>query len=181
MRQSARAPGIWTAKGPSAVTIEELPDCYSRTSIFNFKHTPEDIRRHLEDRSGNYPRRRGIDFYHTYPDDLALMKEMGFKCFRTSIAWTRIFPRGDEETPNEAGLEFYDRLIDEIVRDGMEPIITLSHYETPLALITEYGGWYNRKTIGFFLRFAETVMKRYEHKVKYWIVINQINSFDWGA
>lgn len=178
-----QAEGAWDldGKGPSAADIEELPDCYSRTSIFNFKHTPEDIRRHLEDRSGNYPRRRGIDFYHTYPDDLALMKEMGFKCFRTSIAWTRIFPRGDEETPNEAGLEFYDRLIDEIVRDGMEPIITLSHYETPLALITEYGGWYNRKTIGFFLRFAETVMKRYEHKVKYWIVINQINSFDWGA
>lgn len=77
------------------------------------------------------------------------MKEMGFKCFRTSIAWTRIFPRGDEETPNEAGLEFYDRLIDEIVRDGMEPIITLSHYETPLALITEYGAGITVRPLGF--------------------------------
>ena len=178
-----QAEGAWDVdgKGPSAADIEELPAEYNRTSIFNFKHSAEDIRRHLADREGNYPRRRGIDFYHTYASDLALMKEMGFKCFRTSIAWTRIFPKGDEGEPNEVGLLFYDRLIDEIIRDGMEPIITLSHYEMPLHLITEYGGWYNRKIIGFFMNFARTVMERYQSKVKYWIVINQINSFDWGA
>ena len=101
-----------------------------------------------------YLSHEGIDFYHRYKEDLAYMKEMGFKAFRTSISWARIFPKGDEDTPNEKGLEFYDHLIDEIIADGMEPVITLSHYETPLYLVTEYGGWTNRKLIGFFEKVA---------------------------
>ena len=123
-----------------------------------------------------YLSHEGIDFYHRYKEDLALMKEMGFKAFRTSISWARIFPRGDEETPNEKGLEFYDKLIDEIIADGMEPVITLSHYETPLALITDYGGWTNRKLIGFFERYVRTVLERYKGKVKYWMTFNEINN-----
>ena len=105
--------GAWNigGKGISVADIEELPKEYDRKTVFNFKHTLEDIQRHIEDKEGNYPRRRGIDFYHHYKEDLALMKEMGFKCFRTSIAWTRIFPKGDENTPNEEGLKFYDNLI----------------------------------------------------------------------
>lgn len=103
------------------------------------------------------------------------MKEMGFRAFRTSISWSRIFPNGDEETPNEKGLEFYDRLIDEIKKDGMEPIITMSHYDIPLHLVTEYGGFANRKMIDFFVRYAEVLLKRYKGKVKYWIVCNQVN------
>lgn len=116
-----------------------------------------------------------IDFYHRYPQDIALFAEMGFKCLRTSIAWTRIFPHGDEDTPNEAGLAFYDRLFDEMKKYGIEPLITLSHYEMPYALVKNYGGWGNRKLIGFFERYARTVFTRYKHKVKYWLTFNEIN------
>lgn len=101
--------------------------------------TLAEIKRKAADTKGYYPKRYGIDFYHTYKDDLALLQEMGFKCFRTSISWSRIFPNGDETEPNEAGLKFYDHLIDEIIKDGMEPIITMSHYDIPLHLVTEYG------------------------------------------
>ncbi len=123
-----------------------------------------------------YPNHDGIDFYHTFREDIALMAEMGFKCFRTSIAWTRIFPNGDEETPNEAGLRFYDELFDELLRYGIEPVITLSHFEMPYHLAKEYGGWMDRRVIGFFVRFAETVMRRYRDKVKYWMTFNEINN-----
>ena len=137
-----QAEGAWLegGKGPSVADIEELPSVYNRLSVFNFRHTIPELKAHLEDHEGNYPRRRGIDFYHTYPEDLQLMKEMGFKCFRTSIAWSRIFPRGDETEPNEEGLHYYDSLIDTIISCGMEPIITMNHYEMPLYLVTEYGG-----------------------------------------
>lgn len=122
-----------------------------------------------------YPKRHGIDFYHTYKEDLALMKELGLKAFRTSISWSRIFPNGDEEEPNEAGLEYYDQLIDEIRKNGMEPVITMLHYDLPLHLVTEYGGFANRKTIDFFVKYAAVLLERYKSKVKYWIVCNQVN------
>ena len=124
----------------------------------------------------NYPNHEAIDFYHRYPQDLALFAEMGFKCFRTSIAWTRIFPQGDELEPNEAGLQFYDDLFDECLKHGIEPVITLSHFEMPYHLVTEYGGWRNRKLIDFFVRFARVVFTRYQHKVKYWMTFNEINN-----
>lgn len=123
-----------------------------------------------------YLSHEGIDFYHRYKEDLKLLGGMGLKAFRTSISWARIFPHGDEEKPNEAGLQFYDNLFDEMRRQGMEPVITLSHYETPLYLMTEYGGWRNRKMIGFFERYARTVFKRYRGKVKYWMTFNEINN-----
>ena len=104
-----------------------------------------------------YPNHDAIDFYHTYKDDIKLFAEMGFKCFRTSIAWTRIFPEGDEEAPNEAGLQFYDDLFDELLKYGIEPVITLSHFEMPYHLAKEYGGWLDRRVIGFFVHYAETV------------------------
>ena len=122
-----------------------------------------------------FPKRSGIDFYHTYKDDLALMKQLGLKAFRTSINWARIYPNGDDEQPNEEGLQFYDDLIDTIVANGMEPIITLFHYELPLKLVTEYGGWRDKRLIEFYARFARTCFERYQGKVKYWILINQIN------
>lgn len=124
---------------------------------------------------GNFPKRRGIDFYHRYKEDIALFAEMGFKVFRMSIAWTRIFPNGDDKEPNEAGLEFYDQVFDELLKHGIQPLVTLSHYEMPLHLALEYGGWENRKVIDFFLRYAETVFKRYKDKVKYWLTFNEIN------
>lgn len=123
-----------------------------------------------------YPNHDGIDFYHTFREDVALLAEMGFKCFRTSIAWTRIFPNGDEETPNEAGLRFYDELFDELLKYDIQPVVTLSHFEMPYHLAKAYGGWMNRKVIDFFVRFADTVMTRYRDKVRYWMTFNEINN-----
>lgn len=124
----------------------------------------------------NYPNHEAIDFYHHYKEDVALFADLGLKCFRTSIAWTRIFPNGDEQTPNEEGLQFYDDLFDECLKNGIEPVITLSHFELPYHLVTEYGGFRNRKLIDFFVHFAEVVMTRYKDKVKYWMTFNEINN-----
>lgn len=118
----------------------------------------------------------GIDFYHRYKEDVALFAEMGFKVFRTSIAWSRIFPNGDELEPNEEGLQFYDNLFDELAKYGIEPLVTLSHYETPLHLAKKYNGWVNRDLIGFYERYVRTVFNRYKNKVKYWLTFNEINS-----
>lgn len=118
----------------------------------------------------------GIDFYHRYKEDIKLFAEMGFKVFRLSIAWSRIFPKGDEETPNEAGLQFYDNVFDECHKYGIEPLVTLSHYETPLYLAEHYDGWLNRKLVGFYERYVRTVFTRYKDKVKYWLTFNEINS-----
>lgn len=123
-----------------------------------------------------YPNHEGIDFYHTYKEDIKLFAELGFKCFRTSISWSRIFPRGDEDQPSEAGLKFYDDLFDELLKYGIQPVVTLSHFEMPYALAKEYGGWVNRKLIGFFVHYAETVMIRYKDKVRYWMTFNEINN-----
>ncbi|BEH90716.1 6-phospho-beta-glucosidase [Turicibacter sp. 1E2] len=138
-----------------------------------------DIRREITDgvlEGKYYPNHTGIDFYSRYKEDIALFAEMGFKCFRTSIAWSRIFPNGDELEPNEAGLKFYDDLFDELLKYQIEPIITLSHFEMPYYLVKEYGGFRNRKCIDFFVRYAETVMRRYKDKVKYWMTFNEINN-----
>ncbi|MWN05482.1 glycoside hydrolase family 1 protein [Gilliamella sp. Pas-s95] len=116
-----------------------------------------------------------IDFYHRYPEDIALFAEMGFTCLRTSIAWTRIFPNGDEQQPNEDGLAFYDKLFDEMAKHNITPLVTLSHYEMPYNLVTEYGGWGNRQVIEFFTRYAKVVFERYKNKVKYWLTFNEIN------
>ena len=123
-----------------------------------------------------YPNHVGIDFYGHYKEDIAMFADMGFKCFRTSIAWTRIFPLGDEEEPNEEGLQFYDDVFDELLKYGIEPVITLSHFEMPYHLAKEYGGFMNRKTIDFFVKFAEVCFKRYKNKVKYWMTFNEINN-----
>lgn len=124
----------------------------------------------------DYPNHLGVDFYHHYKEDIAMFAEMGFKCFRTSIAWTRIFPRGDEEEPNEEGLKFYDDLFDECRKYGIEPVVTLAHFETPYTLAKEYGGFMNRKCIDFFVKYATTCFKRYSGKVKYWMTFNEINN-----
>lgn len=117
-----------------------------------------------------------IDFYHRYQEDIALFAEMGFKVFRLSIAWSRIFPRGDEAEPNAAGLAFYDRVIDELLAHNIVPLVTLSHYELPLHLAQEYGGWTNRKLIGFYENFARTVFEHFRGRVQYWLTFNEINS-----
>jgi Beta-glucosidase/6-phospho-beta-glucosidase/beta-galactosidase len=123
-----------------------------------------------------YPNHEGIRFFEHYKEDIALFEEMGFKCFRTSIAWSRIFPDGDEDIPNEEGLRFYDDLFRELHAHGMEPVVTLSHFEMPFHLVKKYGGFRNRKMITFFVHFAKTVMERYRDQVKYWMTFNEINN-----
>lgn len=123
-----------------------------------------------------YPSHEAIDFYHHYKEDIALFAEMGFKTFRLSIAWTRIFPTGMETEPNEAGLQFYDNVFDECKKYGIEPLVTISHYEMPYALIEKYNGWYGRECIDLFVRYCEVIFERYQGKVKYWLTFNEINS-----
>lgn len=123
-----------------------------------------------------YPNHKGISYYEHFKEDIALFAEMGFKCYRFSIAWSRIFPQGDELEPNEAGLKFYDQVIDECLKHGIEPVITISHYEMPLNLAKKYGGWKNRELIAFYERYAKVVLTRFHSKVKYWMTFNEINS-----
>lgn len=137
--------------------------------------TREDVEFAMEDEEGIYPKRYGIDFYHRYKEDIALFAEMGFKTFRFSISWARIFPNGDDTTPNEKGLKFYDDVIDECLKHGIEPLVTISHYEFPLALSFKQNGWLSRDTIFSFERYASSLFERYKDKVKYWLTFNEIN------
>ncbi|MCC6107877.1 MAG: glycoside hydrolase family 1 protein [Atopobiaceae bacterium] len=122
-----------------------------------------------------YPNHDGIDFYHHYEEDIALFAEMGFNMFRMSISWSRIFPNGDDEKPNELGLAFYDRVFDCCRAHGIEPLVTLSHYEMPYHLVEKYNGWASRELIGFFEKYCQTVFDRYHDKVRYWLTFNEIN------
>lgn len=123
-----------------------------------------------------YPSHDAVDFYHTYKEDIKLFAEMGMNSLRISLAWTRIFPKGDEEQPNEKGLQFYDDLIDELKKYDIEPVVTLLHNDMPLHLATAYGGWKNKKVIDFFSHYCETVYERYKNKVTYWLTFNEINN-----
>lgn len=122
-----------------------------------------------------YPSHESIDFYHNYKEDIQLFSEMGFKTLRMSISWPRIYPNGDDSTPNEKGLAFYDAVFDELLKYDIQPLVTLHHFDTPLALSKNYGGWKNRKLIDFFLTYCETVFTRYKGKVKMWLTFNEIN------
>lgn len=117
-----------------------------------------------------------VDFYHRYKEDIAMFAEMGFKVFRLSIAWSRIFPNGDDAEPNEKGLQFYDAVFDECHKYGIQPLVTISHYETPLHLAQKYDGWRSRELIDFYLNFCKVIFNRYKKKVKYWLTFNEINS-----
>lgn len=123
-----------------------------------------------------YPSHEAIDFYHHYEEDIALFAEMGFKCFRTSINWTRIFPTGMESQPNEKGLEFYDKVFDCCKKHGIESLVTISHYELPYALVEKCNGWEGREVIGYFETYCKVIFERYKDKVKYWLTFNEINS-----
>lgn len=122
-----------------------------------------------------YPYQKAIDFYHNYKEDIKLFAEMGFKSFRTSINWTRVYPTGVEEEPNEAGLIFYENMFKECKKYGIEPIVTLSHYDTPYYLVEKYNGWASRELVDLFAKYSETVFTRYKDLVKYWLTFNEIN------
>ena len=129
----------------------------------------------------DYPSHEASDFYHHYKEDIALMAEMGFKTFRMSINWTRIYPLGYEEEPNEEGLKFYDDIFDECLKYGIKPLVTLSHYETPVGLTNKWGSWADARTIDCFARYVETVGNRYKGKVEYWLTFNEINCLEFGG
>lgn len=164
-----QAEGAYQKDGKGTALVDILPSGKERRdALFN----PQKA---LETNFHHYPSHEAIDFYHTYKEDIKLFAEMGFKVFRTSISWPRIFPKGDELEPNEAGLRFYDDVFDECKKYGIEPLVTLNHFDTPLYLVTEYGGWRNRKLIEFYERYARVVFDRYSDKVKYWLTFNEIN------
>jgi 6-phospho-beta-glucosidase len=168
-------------KGPSVSDVAKFTDPKEMKDLLDVHGlcdiTDEQIKEALETNDEVfYPKRHGIDFCHHYKEDIALLAGMGFKVYRMSIAWSRIFPKGDEEVPNEEGLAFYNRVFDECLKYNMQPLVTMSHYEPPLYLATEYNGWYNRKTIDFFVRYVDVITKRYKDKVKYWLTFNEIDS-----
>ena len=169
--------GAWDVdgKGICIADINEFQDHIDIEKKSNKELTSQYVREAAASSDRIFPKRHGIDFYHTYKEDLKLLAGLGLKTFRTSINWSRIFPNGDDHKPNEAGLQFYDDLFDEMIKNGMEPMITISHYEMPLHLTTAYKGWYSREVIDFFVKYCNTVFDRYSGKVKYWIIVNQIN------
>lgn len=127
------------------------------------------------DSEHSYPAHEAIDMYHHFKEDIALFAQMGFKCYRLSVSWTRIFPNGDDEMPNEEGIRFYNDLFDECLRNGIEPLVTICHFDTPVALIKKYGGWKDRRMVDAYLRYCEVLFRQYGKKVKYWITFNEIN------
>ena len=159
---------------PRLVTYKLQDGTTGGVPMFNIKDIPEGAELCcLDDKL--YPNHDGIDFYSNYKEDIALFSKMGFKCFRLSIAWSRIFPLGYEETPNEEGLKFYDNVFDELLKYGIEPVVTISHYETPLGLTKKWNSWADRRTIDCYVRYCETIFNRYKNKVKYWMTFNEIN------
>lgn len=156
--------GAWDVGGKG---IDYASCCHTGLGDLNPYPTPADM---------YHPEREAIDFYHRYPEDIKLFAEMGFKVFRTSISWTRIFPTGDELEPNEEGLAFYDRLFDELHKYGIEPLITISHYEIPWNFVEKYGAWRSRHLIDCFERYCKVLFERYKGKVKYWLTFNEINN-----
>lgn len=122
-----------------------------------------------------FPSHEAVDMYHRYKEDIALFAEMGFKCYRFSFAWSRIFPTGEEEEPNEEGLKFYEGFIDELIKYQIEPVVTICHFDVPLHLEQKYGSWKSRKLIDFYLKYCEAIFKRFKGKVKYWMTFNEIN------
>lgn len=162
--------GAYLEDGKGLTTIDMLPYGKERFLISMGKVKDLTLK---EDHF--YPSHEAIDFYHNYKDDIKMFAQMGFKCFRMSIAWTRIFPNGDDVKPNEAGLKFYDNVFEECRKYGIEPLITLCHFDVPINLVKKYGSWRNRKLVDFFVKYSETVFQRYKDQVKYWLTFNEIN------
>lgn len=162
--------GGWQADGRGMAIVDVLPQGENRLpvmqGVMDYRTLPEGTR---------YPGRDGIDLYGHYKQDIALFAEMGFRCYRFSFSWSRIFPTGEEAQPNEAGLKFYEDFIDELLRYGIEPIVTICHFDLPLHLVEKYGSWRSRAVIDAYLRYCEVIFRRFRNKVRYWITFNEIN------
>lgn len=172
--------GAWNVGG-KGLSVADMASYKSNLSVSDYaghnKVTLESIEKASLDNSDDiYPKRRGIDFYHHYQEDIALFAELGFKTLRLSIAWTRLFPTGEELEPNQAGLDFYTKVFEELKKYEIEPIVTLSHYEMPLHLSLKYDGWYGREVVTHFVRFSEACFTHFGSYVKYWLTFNEIDS-----
>lgn len=165
-------------KGLSTSDFAAYKDPYAQGKVnnFTFDVSSAELNKYKENPDAfDFPKRRGIDFYHRYEEDIALFAEMGFKVFRLSISWARIFPTGLENKPNEEGLAFYDKVFDECAKYGIEPLVTMSHYEMPITLTEKYNGWMSRELVPLFEKYARAILERYKNKVKYWITFNEMN------
>ncbi|MGO3732840.1 MAG: glycoside hydrolase family 1 protein [Vagococcus sp.] len=165
-------------KGMSTSDYAAYKDPYATGKVdnFTFDVSSKELAEYKENPEKYiFPKRWGIDFYHRYKEDIALFAEMGFKTFRISISWARIFPTGMEAEPNEEGLAFYDKVFDECAKYGIEPLVTMSHYEMPIALTETYNGWVSRELIPLFEKYARVLFNRYKGKVNYWITFNEMN------
>ncbi len=162
--------GGWERDGRGLGIVDVLPHGENRMAVMegslDYHELPED---------SMFPGREAVDAYGHYKEDITLFAEMGFKCYRFSFSWSRIFPTGEEKEPNEEGLKFYERYIDELLKYNIEPVVTLCHFDIPLALVDKYGSWRSRKVIDCYTHYCETVFRRFKDKVKYWITFNEIN------
>lgn len=165
-----QAEGAYLEGGKGLTTVDMIPHGKDRLTVKLGQQKRFELR---EDEF--YPSHVGIDFYHRYKDDIALMAEMGFSVFRTSIAWSRIFPNGDETVPNAQGIAFYRDVFNECKKHGIEPLVTLCHFDVPMHLVREYGSWRNRKMVAFFTHYARTCFEAFDGLVKYWLTFNEIN------
>ncbi|TSO25429.1 glycoside hydrolase family 1 protein [Lactobacillus sp. LL6] len=176
---ASQVEGAWNEDG-KGMSVADVATYKPNVDVKDYKKnvtvSSEDIAKAMKDFSTDiYPKRRGIDGYHHYKEDIKLFAELGFKTLRFSIAWTRIFPNGDEDTPNQRGIEYYKNVIAELRKYNIEPLVTLSHYEMPLHLAVKYNGWADKKIIDYFVKFAKVCFDNYSD-VKYWLTFNEIDS-----
>ncbi len=162
--------GGWKEGGRGMAIVDVIPHGADRMpvmkGVLDYRKLPED---------SNYPGREAIDMYGHYREDIALFAEMGFKCYRFSFSWSRIFPTGEETEPNKEGLQFYDDFVNELLKYGIEPVVTLCHFDAPLGLVEKYGSWKSRKMVEFFLRYCDVVFRHFKGRIRYWITFNEIN------
>ncbi len=172
--------GGWK-EGGKGISVSDCARHHLDIDVTDYKAhnsiTTKDIEEALKSTDDSlYPKRHGAEGYSHYKEDIALFAEMGFKVYRLSIAWSRIFPNGDDKEPNEAGLKYYDDVFDECLKYGIQPLVTMSHYEPPINLVLNYDGWYSREVVDMFVRYVETICERYKDKVKYWLTFNEVDS-----
>ncbi len=172
--------GGWK-EGGKGISVSDCARHHLDIDVTDYKAhnsiTTKDIEEALKSTDDSlYPKRHGAEGYSHYKEDIALFAEMGFKVYRLSIAWSRIFPNGDDKEPNEAGLKYYDDVFDECLKYGIQPLVTMSHYEPPINLVLNYDGWYSREVVDMFVRYVETICERYKNKVKYWLTFNEVDS-----
>ena len=165
-----QAEGAHLEGGKGLTTVDMIPHGANRMAV----KLGQEQRFTLRD-DEFYPSHEAIDFYHRYKEDITLMAEMGFTVFRTSIAWARLYPKGDEAEPNPEGIAFYRAMFEECRKYGIEPLVTLCHFDVPMHLVVEYGSWRNRQMVTFFTRYARTCFEQFDGLVKYWLTFNEIN------